>query len=401
MKSKKKILSILLLLPMLGACSNSSSSFSSTNSYTSSVEPSSEEKKVKVLEKEVLEESDLIFYMGRSEYNQDDNQRYFYYTGSGFEVQFIGTSLDITFHTKDITSSNSNPYFSLMIDEQIAPDGLEFFLSEETQVISLINNLPYGQHRVEVLKRSEPMDAITSISKIETDGTFKTINRENKMKIQLVGASGISGHGSLGSKGQGRTTKNSSSLHAFGYLTARMFDADFEFISNSGCGLKWGFRNSNVRQAYDYVGLDTKTNLVPRTWDSTQFEPDVVLVNIGGNDFNSYINNLSDQFQAKKEFRSAVKEFLTHIHELHPNAMVIWTHTGSNNGTEAKSAISDYGKNELVRVVEIPKVGADGDLEGANGHNGLKTHIRTADILAEAIQSYTDFEIKNSNILYQ
>lgn len=329
-----------------------------------------------------LNDDQKVRWIGRTEYKNEE--RFMYYTGTGFEVNFKGTKLEVTFTATHVANVNKQPYFYVMVDDQTIIEATSFHLTNPNQTIVIVNGLENENHKVTVLKASEPYDSSVSVVSLKTDDSFYKISEFSGLKIQLLGASGLSGHGSLGQSGQSRTTANSSSLHAFGYLTARMFDADFQFISNSGSGLKWG-SGTNMRTAYDYVGLDTGLNVIDTKWNHQSWIPDVLICNIGGNDFTSYVNKLTDQIAAKKEFREAVIEFLTYVHSLYPDLYIIWTHTGSSNGTQAEAAISDYKNRSKVKVVVIPKVGADGDPEGANGHNSIYTHIRTADILASAI----------------
>lgn len=49
----------------------------------------------------------------------------------------------------------------------------------------------------------------------------------------------------------------------------------------------------------------------------------------------------------------------------------------------------------------MPKVGEDGDPEGANGHNSVITHIKAADIIAEAIEKSTSFTRVKENIKWE
>ena len=87
------------------------------------------------------------------------------------------------------------------------------------------------------------------------------------------------------------------------------------------------------------------------------------------------------------------------LHGLYPNAYMIWTHTNSNAGKYAVSAMNDMGilKQDYMKVVIIPKVGADGTV-GANGHNSMATHIATAEILAQALESTWGFTRVRQNV---
>jgi hypothetical protein len=108
----------------------------------------------------------------------------------------------------------------------------------------------------------------------------------------MVCASGGSGHGSLGYSddgkgGLGRNTSNSSSLHAFNYLTARMFGADVQFVANSGWGVSYPSGKS-IYDVLDYSGITTSNSVngakTTAKWDHQKWVPDVIIFNIGGND---------------------------------------------------------------------------------------------------------------------
>lgn len=404
--SKTRLLTMsLITVTALVSCGNSSIISSGSSSFissstSSSSSSSSEGTKVNVLENEDLT-SEYIHWIGRTDYDEQQARVNFYYTATGFEVNFYGTELSVTFYAQSANDSGKRPYFSIFVDDADLPNDEVISIETVTQTIKLASGLTPGEHKLKILKRSEPYDGVTAISSVKTDGHFeKYVADENQLKFQILGASGISGHGSLGEPNTGRNTKNSSSLHAFGYLTARMFNAETQFVSNSGLGLVWGAHPTNLRKAYDYVGLDKSVNVVEKEWNHTSWVPDVVIVNIGGNDWTSYISNLSNQGPAKIQFKQAVIEFLTHIHTLYPNTNVIWVHTNSSNGTEAQSAIGDYSKRKQVKVVVMPKVGSDGDPEGANGHNSVYTHIRAAQIIADAITEMTGLKQAKENITW-
>lgn len=87
------------------------------------------------------------------------------------------------------------------------------------------------------------------------------------------------------------------------------------------------------------------------------------------------------------------------LHALYPNAYMVWTHTNSNAGKYAVSAMNDRGilKQGYMKVAIIPKVGADGTV-GANNHNSMATHIATAEILASVLETTWGFTRIRQNI---
>lgn len=363
---------------------------------TTSTEITTAEVLVTNLNGTMLDESPLIRWIGRTEYVSAEERMYFYHTATGFSVRFTGTELAIRIYCTNSSSSSRRPYFTVSTDDEIAPEGSVIYLTAPDTVLKVVENLPYGEHTVTFLKRSEAIDSETSISAITTDGYFSEPDPASELKVLLLGGSGLSGYGNLGSPGISRTTANSDSLQTFGFLTARSIGADVQFVAASGWGLKWGFNPTNrqgtvnIRTAFDKTGIDDDEELIETVYDPLEFIPDYVIVNLGGNDFDSYVNTLSgtEAGIAKSVFRQAVVELVSYLHELYPNAYILWTHTGSQNGAEADTAIGDLDpKHNYTRVVVINKVGSNGDPIGSNNHASVTTHEKNAAILIAVIQS--------------
>ena len=84
---------------------------------------------------------------------------------------------------------------------------------------------------------------------------------------------------------------------------------------------------------------------------------------------------------------------------------MIWTHTVSNAGKYAISALTDAGimRDGYIKEVTIPKVAAGETgtgTYGANNHNSIKTHIDTAKILAEALNTNWGYRPIYNNITF-
>ena len=95
------------------------------------------------------------------------------------------------------------------------------------------------------------------------------------------------------------------------------------------------------------------------------------------------------------------------LHNLYPNAYRVWTHTNSNAGKYAISAMSDANilRAGYMKEAIIPKVGAVYNEQvmgvGANDHNSIKSHIVTADILAQTLHDNWGFTKLYDNITFE
>lgn len=357
-----------------------------------------------------LRDSPFLLYSGRRYFSEALKMTFFYHTASGFEVEFEGTSLTLDFyHGSSASGRTAGPiYFSAFVDGADLKEEEDYYIDESHPRIVI--RIAPGRHRVKLLKRSEPAHGLVALKSAAADGQFFEPAATERSRFLLIGASGISGHGSLGRPNEAWTSKNSSSLYSFGYLSARMFDADVQFVAASGWGVTYGYNATNgggkvnIPAAFDYVGIDDTDHIVKSPWDPQSYVPDVIVTNIGGNDFSSYINNLTDAAKKKEatlNFQSGVRDFLNKLHELYPAAKIVWTSTNENtgNGAASKSVISELDPTgKFVRTAVIQKVGSDGDPEGADGHASVYTHIKSADIIAAKLESWLKIEPTRGNI---
>ena len=366
-----------------------------------------------------LAQEPYIKWEGRYDYTAPEGNEpgkiNLYHTASGFTVDFTGTELFVDFDcTVQGDSKNHYPYYNIAVDDEVLPTvkpERTFFLTGGRQRVKIVGGLSNGKHTVKCLKMSEPYDALTSIVAMETDGSFLKRDVEydkGNFRFMAICASGGSGHGALGYSDDtgartGRTTKNSSSLHAFNYLTARMFNADVQFVGNSGWGVAFGTGQA-VSKVLDYSGITISNNVSgakqTALWDHQKWIPDVILFNIGGND------TISGSF-VQDTYQQAVVDMVRKLHDLYPNAYMVWTHTNSNAGKYAVSAMTDAGilSAGYMKVAIIPKVGAnynDAPMGvGANNHNSIKSHIVSADILAQTLHDNWGFTPLYQNITFE
>ncbi len=355
----------------------------------------------------------LVRWHGRYEYKSD--MVMLYHTASGFTVEFYGTELKATFFHQATETGGSDIFYNVAVDDEViptaAPERTVCLTDEEmTKTVTLVSGLEEGRHTLTCLKMSEPNDAVTGILDITTDGHFVPRNQEQdqaKLKFMFICASGGSGYGSLvsteGKNNISRTRANSSSLHAFNYLTARMYDAEVQFVAQAGWGLTFP-ENRSIYDVFDHTGIlgysenageknSVKGAQTTAKWDHSQWVPDVIILNIGGND-----TTQSTFVQA--DYQKDVVALVRRLHELYPNAVMLWTRTdGSKCGTYAISALMNEGiiKEGYIAEAVIPQVGDDGTY-GASAHNSLQTHIDTAQILADYLSDLYNLEPMRENV---
>lgn len=413
MKQLKKI-GFLLLAVCLISCNsnNNSSSISSINNNGDTIQTGISN--ISIIEGSSLDDTlnPLIKWEGRyriSIGNRNEKTKvYLYHTATGFNIDFEGTYLEVTFHH----SQENDIYFDLAIDDESLPNvnNRRFCLpkTETETTIILASDLTYGHHKVRCLKMSEARDAYTSISKFRTDGNFYYRNGidTNKLKFMCLNASSGSGYGVLsyteGSSKYYRTTKNSSSLHSYMFMTARRFDADIHYVAQAGWGIRFPSSQA-IPNVFDYTGVTPSNNvegaLTTGLWDHSSYVPDVILMHLGGNDTDRKDFNVTD-------YKEAVVSFVEKLHRLYPLAKIIWLHTNTDSGGYGYGALEEAGEvsKGYVKEVIFPKVGKGEtglNTYGASSHHSFKSHLDASKIITNFISETYHYQVVNDPLTFE
>ncbi len=344
----------------------------------------------------------MIRWFGRTSYQESTESNAFYFTASGFEVSFYGTSLEAELITGSNTAGKM-PHLVVFIDGENDPtQGTLIIMDQLIKTYTLASELEDGMHTVKVLKRSESIDSNTALSKISTDGYFVEANLLRDRKIEVIAASSSAGFGNLAlSSSEAKTTQNSDGLRAYAFLAARILDAEINIFSASGWPLVKGpwTGTNNIPTAYDYVNVYSTVE-----WNHNQYDPNVVIINLGTNDW-SYINSLSttNKAIAIQTFIDSYVDFIEKIHELHPNAAIVVLY-GLMNETNIYTPTLDavVQAQEVLPNVDIFSIqlisvnAADGI--GSSNHPSVVTHIKAGQELADALSSWMGWNQVYSNI---
>ena len=191
--------------------------------------------------------------------------------GSGFEAQFRGTTLTTSIEDYGQTS------FNVEIDGRIS----RLDLTPGSHNYTLFKGSS-GDHTIRVTRRTNANAGVTRIGLVRSDGTVQpTASPERRMLV--IGDSVSSGSGVEGAD-QSCTYSRATQNHdaAYGALTARTFGADLHTLAVDGAGLvrNYGGAKSSITSQIKRTLPDD-----PRPWDVAAFQPQVIVVYLGSNDF--------------------------------------------------------------------------------------------------------------------
>jgi len=203
----------------------------------------------------------------------------FAWSGTAIEFAFVGTAARI-----HIQAPGS--VFNVFLDGDTLPSKILDLSESSDSVYLLADHLPAGSHWIRVYKRTEAIfgDAVFSGIDVIGDSSLAALPAPNVRKIEFIGNSITCGYGDLDSLPENPfdiLTEDHSITYAA--LSARHLKAQERTVCMSGRGI---YRNSDntltmlLPELYPLIQLSSIT-----PWDFSLWTPDIVVINLGTNDF--------------------------------------------------------------------------------------------------------------------
>lgn len=333
-----------------------------------------------------------VKYTGRNYY--DGKTAWLVQSGSAVEFTVNAKSAEVTI-AGDYSINNDEKYrsrYAVIVDGEIIIDDV---MGEKSRTIKLFEGSESRRADVKIIHLSEANNGTIGVSEIKVSSDAPvpvTPAKEKDLAIEFIGDSITCAYGVEGKSASDQyTTKTENFMKSYAYLTAEKLGADYSAVSYSGHGIISGYSNDGNRNTSSLVPPYYKNcgNLsnYARPWDFTRKPNDVVVINLGTNDY-SYV---SKDFDARsQEFTDGYEEFLETVRECNPDAYIICTF-GIMGGQEMypliEQAVGNFSeKNNDSKIIayKSPMQKAD-DGYGADYHPSEITQQKNAYILADKI----------------
>lgn len=352
----------------------------------------------------VISPSDpLISYTGRIDF-RSKNTPAFSYPGVSIKLKFTGDAIDMLMQDMAEGDEQHTNYLTAIIDND-KPQVIK--LSKKQKIYFLARSLDLREHTLEIIKRTEssvgsvilhgfrlrqghrlqPLPAETISGKIEFVGNSLTVGYGNEVSIAAP---------PQGNPNTGFHSVNENNYTAWGALTCRALKAKYMCTAYSGRGV---YRNNTgsmigtMPMVYDYVNPDR----ADAPWTHQKFVPDVVVIDLGTNDFAPGVPDSS-------EFCSAYFSFIEKIRGIHPQTKIIcvagnaltdaWP-AGENRWTKLRNYLNGVVKkaNEKgdasVYYFELtPQTGPYGE----DWHPSNATHKQMSEAIIPFIKKITGWQ---------
>lgn len=288
-----------------------------------------------------------IEYWGRVDKTSDKNVE-LYWSGTSVRFNFEGESVKALL--KDEKGDN---YYNVIIDGDsisiLRPDTIKKYYQ-------LATNLSEGKHSIEIFKRTEWDRGKTNFYGLEIAGEAKLLPKSTspKRKIEFYGNSITAGYAVEDTSGADSPDSTYTNNYlSYAAITARHFDAKYHCICKSGIGITISWFPFIMPDIYDRLNPAEPTS----KWDFTQYDPDLVVVNLFQND--SWLVTMPEHEEFKTNFGntppneefliSAYQQFVNQLRNHYPKSNIICM-LGAMDATQKGSKWPAYIKEAVKRL---------------------------------------------------
>lgn len=299
----------------------------------------------------------------------------FAWPASGIETRFQGRRLSVTLED---TGSN-------ILDITIDGNTQMLHLKKGQHDYVLMDENSARQHNVTITRRSEIFDnGLTELVSLDTDGQFLQTPAPAR-RILVLGDSISVGFGAEGADENCEyTPETGAPLRSYVALSANAFGADLHDVAISGRGLIRNYDESPdplMPYLLDKALPDTQTD-----WDHSAYQPHVILINLGTNDY-----ALGDPGEG---FYTAYVKLLGTLRAYHPNARIYAAYSPMGVIEPDRISAVEYTKRALetrrksgdenIGYIYLPQA-ESGHIYGCAYHPGIDSHKAMADVFIDRL----------------
>lgn len=279
----------------------------------------------------------------------------------GLRFGYPGVSLHLRVNAANLNllakSTGSDSYLEYQVEGR-PPQSVK--LSRRLQAIPIITGHQAEEYRVTITHRSESWHGEVTIEGFEVgDGALLAAPNLPRRRILLIGDSVTCGEAVDRPRHSVQCEKENSWWNpraSYGMLLAERLNAQAHLLCYGGRGLtrSWNGRTDEL-QAPDFFELAIPEPNRRYSWNHQQFQPDLILVSLGTNDFNPDLGPYPD----KEDFVSAYVEFAHKLLRVHSRAQIVITEgpmVNDHHGDQRqKTTLIEY-LSQVVERVNHPRL---------------------------------------------
>lgn len=302
-----------------------------------------------------------------------DNPFYFdgryQWPGTYFEGRFNAT--DIFFETDD----NAN-ILRIMVDGQNVG-----ILNRPGQERYHVRGLSKGEHIIRIEKLTETQDSTAAFSGFALNpGDLPLPVSPRTRQIEFIGDSYSAGYGNTSSKRECTEDEiwaTTDTQQAFGPLTAKHYDADYQINAYSGIGIVRNYNGVAPKRSmpllYRSALLEDETI---HPYANAKWDPAIVVIALGGNDFSTPVHageKWASEDALTNDYIASYVAFVQQVRASHPSARFILMDYGEERVAAALTEI--IKRLNAASETRVTSLSTGGGFE----LTGCDWHLNTAD----------------------
>lgn len=289
------------------------------------------------------------------------------WSGVGLVIRFDGAGASVELDDK-------GRYFTVVVDGALQPT---LTTQGGPQSYVLAEGLAPSEHTVELYRRTEGSFGRTIILGLTIDGELLAPPPVTR-RIEVIGDSISAGYGNEGVDPCDFSAATENHYLTYGAVAARQLGAELHTIAWSGKGLVYNFGDDVFEPMPALYERLVAVDSAP--WQ-VSWQPDVVVINLGTNDFST------DNDPAEGLFVPAYVDFLAHLRARYPDALLLPIAPSLFGGDQAKAKAYIAGavaqrKEAGDDAVAFADVNVQWLGVGCDGHPDAATHAAMGDKLA-------------------
>ncbi len=301
------------------------------------------------------------------------------WSGAGFVARLEGSGLTLTLRGRPAI-------YSVIVDGTVSA---ELTTQEGEQAYEVVSGLAAGEHTVELYRQGEPSWGTSTVLQVAAiDGQLMDPPARPARRIEIFGDSISCGYGNEGTSADCDFTAETQNHYlTYGALLARHFQAELSTVAWSGRGVVVNYageQGTTLPQMMHRADANSEQSV----WDySLAPEPQLVLINLGTNDFST------DNDPDVSTFTSTYVKFLSDIRAKYPAAHILCTNGPLLYGDDlvkvrqgiaaAVQTLNDRGDAK----VHVHELAPNNPNPGCHSHPSLATHAAMAEELKTPVST--------------
>jgi lysophospholipase L1-like esterase len=272
----------------------------------------------------------------------------------------------------------------------------ELYVGADHRLVYEAGGLTAGNHLLRVYKQTEVVVGTTQVTSIDLgpNGTLLPVAHSPR-RIEFIGDSLTTAYGNEGKTETCHFSPDTQN-HWLSYdaIAARNVGAEAQFIAWSGKGVARNY--GNAKEAF--IGEIYRRNLpfdAESRWDFGAFTPEVVVIDVGGNDF-------WDSDPTEALYVPAYRALVDDVRRAHPRAHIVCAVGPASDEWPPNTKTLTLWRSYLTHLVDAYHAAGDARVHvlefgtitkdeprGCDYHPGLATHARLARELTPKIKELT------------